>query len=179
MGLLPFAGLTAFDATDAIHVMKLISRTIDGPLGPLPYWFEGTRLAHAFSLAEATPSLNVIKGMHFQAYKTLRRKWATLVISAVGSFPEVPIERVALVVVRHSAGPGLDWDNAFGGLKPLLDCMVAASARNPSGIGLFVDDNPTNMPFPPLFRQIKAKRGAGRTDVYIFELDTAPIPAAA
>ena len=83
--------------------------------------------------------------------------------------PAFPVERSALIIVRHSAGV-LDWDNALGGLKPLLDCLVAPSNRNPSGLGLIRDDNPCNMPFPPFMQQLSAKRRAGSTALYIYAL---------
>lgn len=54
-----------------------------------------------------------------------------------GKAPAAPIARSALEIERYCAG-NLDWDKAYGGLKPqpLLDCLVAPSARNPKGLGL-------------------------------------------
>ena len=79
-----------------------------------------------------------------------------------------PVERCYITIDRHSSGGVLEWDNAYGGLKPLLDCLVAPSTHNPDGLGLVRDDNPSNMPFPPGFRQLKVKPGHGQTVVKIY-----------
>lgn len=124
-----------------------------------------------FEVPIETPSNNVIKGMHFHVYKNLRRQWKKLVSEALeGSESYKPISKAFLVIERHCAGGGLDWDNAYGGLKPLLDCLVVPSARNPDGLGIILDDNPRHMPIPPYVMQHQAKPGLGKTVVYIYEL---------
>jgi hypothetical protein len=65
----------------------------------------------------------------------------------------------------------LDWDNAYGGLKPLLDCLVAQIARNPDGLGLIQDDSPKFMPEAPRVFQLPAKRGSGFAVVRIYSVD--------
>jgi hypothetical protein len=121
-------------------------------------------------LDEATPSNNVIKDLHFQAYKKLRQAYAAKVLAALGGrSPAAHVEVAGIFIARHSVG-SLDWDNAYGGLKPLLDCLVAPSARNPSGLGILLDDKPANMPEPPYVRQLKAKRGEGYTEVFVFDV---------
>jgi len=108
--------------------------------------------------------------MHFRAYQKERQGWRLMVLSALkGVRPAAPIQRARLVIIRHSAGY-LDWDNALGGLKPLLDCLVTASKRNPDGLGLIADDNPIAMPEPPYMRQQKCRRGEGHTECFIYEL---------
>lgn len=131
----------------------------------------GARLVMTLDLPEETPSNNVLKGLHFHAYKTMRRKWRALVQAAADAAekPSRPIERALLQIERHCAGGGLDWDNCYGGLKPLLDCLVAPSPRNPDGLAFIEDDNPKNMPRPPRLLQLPAKRGQGRTVVRIFD----------
>lgn len=86
--------------------------------------------------------------------------------------PHPPVERAFLVIERHCSGAGLDWDNAYGGLKPLLDCLVAPSAKNPDGLGLIRDDNPANMPIPPFMSQHKAPPNKGFMKVEIFDLNS-------
>jgi hypothetical protein len=136
----------------------------------VPDWCSTDRLVYAFHLDAPTPSNNVIKQAHFHVYKRVRETWRARVIDAIGHrLLSAPIDRSALVIVRFSAG-ALDWDNALGGLKPLFDCLVAPSDRNPSGLGLIRDDNPRNMPFPPFMQQLSAKRGAGSTSLYIYAL---------
>jgi hypothetical protein len=141
------------------------------PSTALEVWDLKGKLLYELALPMETPSLNVIKGMHFHAYKNLRRSWRQMVLAAVGGEkPETPVQRAFLVVTRECAGGGLDWDNAYGGLKPLLDCLVAPSNKNPDGLGLIADDNPRNMPYPPFVRQKSAKPGQGRTTLQIFEI---------
>lgn len=142
-----------------------------GQFADLGVWDLKGELKYELSFAIETPSNNVIKGMHFHAYKTLRRQWQMMTLSALGGVrPSVPVERAFLIVTRECAGGGLDWDNAYGGLKPMLDCLVMPSDKNPDGLGLIRDDNPKNMPVPPFVRQLPAKRGQGKTTVQIFEL---------
>ena len=136
---------------------------------PLPWGVSG-ELKFQLELPCETPSNNVIKGMHFQVYRTTRRTWRLMVQAALkGVRPAAPLEKSAIVVVRHCAGD-LDWDNAYGGLKPVLDCLVLSSTRNPDGLGLIIDDNPKAMPYPPYVQQRRAKRGEGRTQIYIYAL---------
>ncbi|WP_157808788.1 hypothetical protein [Janthinobacterium sp. 67] len=121
-------------------------------------------------MATATPSNNAIKGMHFHAYKKLRNGWRASVLAAIGGkLPAAPISRSALEIERYCAG-SLDWDNAYGGLKPLLDCLVVPSARNPDGLGLITDDGPKFMPEAPRVFQLPAKRGAGYAIVRIYAI---------
>jgi hypothetical protein len=129
------------------------------------------KLRYELAFAVETPSNNTIKGMHFQAYRKLRKDWQLMVLASLkGRKPGKPIQQAFLVVERECAGE-LDWDNAYGGLKPLLDCLVAPSERNPDGLGLIADDSPKHMPLPPFVGQKKAKRGQGKTRVLIYELE--------
>lgn len=131
----------------------------------------GYTLKYEFSFDSETPSNNVIKNMHFQIYKKLRANWRAKLKAQLLDLDNIaPIEFAFLYVERHCAGGGLDWDNAYGGLKPVLDCLVLQSKRNPDGLGLITDDNPKNMPLPPFFVQSKAKKGMGKTILKIYEL---------
>lgn len=129
-----------------------------------------------FRLGASTPSVNEIRSMHYLAYRKLRKAyqtevWAALV-QAGHRIPSEPLQQVGLYIERGSAGY-LDWDNAYGGLKPLLDCLVTRTARNPDGLGLIQDDSPRHMPEPPYLRQVVAPRNQGFTLVRVFDL-TAP-----
>ncbi len=133
-------------------------------------WGWDGELQYELELPAETPSNNVIKGMHFHVYKTTRRNWRLMVQAALKGFrPEKPIEKAGLIIVRRCSGQ-LDWDNAYGGLKPMLDCLVTPSTRNPDGLGLILDDNPVAMPYPPFVKQVKAKPGHGSTTVFIYNL---------
>jgi hypothetical protein len=136
----------------------------------LPAWATPDRLRYSLRLGAASPSNNVIKGLHFHAYRKLRQDYQAEVLALLGGkAPQRAIETSGLVVLRHCVG-SLDYDNLYGGLKPLLDCLVQASARNPSGLGLIVDDSAKHMPEPPYARNVKAKRGQDHTELFVFEL---------
>jgi hypothetical protein len=135
----------------------------------------GLPLILTLDLPEATPSNNTIKGQHYRVYAKTRATWKGLVAGALQmgtNGPPLMVERCFISIERHSAGGGLDWDNAYGGLKPLLDCLVAPSPRNPDGLGLIRDDNPRAMPLAPALLQLPAKRGQGRTVVRIYDAST-------
>lgn len=136
----------------------------------LQNWLGDGDLVYKLSLGAETPSNNVIKGMNRYAYKALREEWQLRVFEALKfRRPKVPLEKSALFITRYCSGE-LDWDNAVGGLKPILDCLVMPTKWNPSGLGLIRNDNPKYMPFPPYMRQLKASPGSGRTDILIFSL---------
>jgi len=94
--------------------------------------------------------------------------WASL-LAAGYRIPAAPLQTVGLYIERGSAGL-LDWDNAYGGLKPLLDCLVSKTPKNPDGLGIIQDDSPRHMPEPPYLRQVVAPRGKGFTLVRIYDL---------
>ena len=137
----------------------------------VPYWCLGKTLVHSFEIPEPSPSNNTIKELHYHAYRQLRLMWKVKVLSKgfPGGRPSTPIQRAALVVARRCAGM-LDWDNAYGGLKPVLDCLVLKTKRNPDGLGVVVDDSPRHMPYPPFVQQLPAKRGDGSTHILVFDL---------
>lgn len=142
-----------------------------------PVWIpENAKLVYTLELSEATPSNNVIKGMHFFVYKKTRASWKAKVLSALAKqevqLPVAPLEKSFLAIYRFSAGGGLDWDNAYGGLKPLLDCLVVGTDKNPDGLGLISDDNPKKMPYPPFVQQVSAKKNNSSTIVQIYSLTT-------
>ena len=151
--------------------MSESGQTVLELFGASGWWSTKGKLRYELAFPVETPSNNVIKGMHFHAYRTLRKQWSLMVMSALkGRRPSEALERSFLVIERECAG-SLDWDNAYGGLKPLLDCLVLPSERNPDGIGLIADDSPKHMPLPPYVGQTKAKRGQGKTRVFIYELE--------
>lgn len=130
------------------------------------------RLMWAIELDEATPSLNQLRKLNPRQYQAYRKAMALKIWAACGGrLPVHPLPRAFLQVTRACAGHGLDWDNAMGGLKPLIDCLVAASARNPDGLGFIRDDNRACLPRQPELIQQEAPRGAGRTTVQIFSFE--------
>lgn len=128
-------------------------------------------LCYTLTLEGASPSNNEIKGMHFHVYRKTRKAWQLKVQQAMSTYNiEKPIDNAYLVVERYCSGAGLDWDNAYGGLKPILDCLVSASNKNPDGLGIILDDNPKNMPYPPYIIQRSAKRGEGQLVIKIYRI---------
>lgn len=142
--------------------------TLDGRF--LPSWCDESKLVFKVRLDEPTPSNNELRHMHFAPYKKLRERFAAQVKDALGDTEPPKLEKAALYIVRYCMGEGLDWDNALGGLKPALDCLVAPSSRNPSGLHIVEDDNQKHMPFPPFMTQEKAPRGQGWTEIFVFRL---------
>lgn len=137
----------------------------------LPAYCEPRNLIFKMRLDEETLSNNKIKGMHFAEYKRLREGYEAQVSAALGGYAAPQCERAAVFVVRHCTGKGLDGDNAIGGLKPLLDCLVKRTPRNPSGLHIIEDDGQKNMPYPPLVALRKCPRGQGFTELFVFRLD--------
>lgn len=148
------------------------------PPPPEAAWFPtppGAELALSLTIPKATPSNNEIKGMHHSVYTQLRRTFQCLVKDALWTTNQQNYTTIAtswLRVKRYATSDGLDWDNAYGGLKPLLDCLVTLNPRNPSGLGIITDDNPRVMPFPPFIQQERCKKGEERTELHIYRLPT-------
>ncbi len=140
----------------------------------LPAWCLPHNLFFKIRFDVPSPSNNVIKSMHFAAYKKLRESFERQVREALGGYSGPRRTRVAMVIERFSEGAGLDWDNAYGGLKPMFDTLVAPSLRNPSGQGLIADDSLAHVPIPPFMRQEWAPKGQGYVDVYLFDLAGVP-----
>jgi hypothetical protein len=141
----------------------------------LTAWGVTGSLRYSLELPEETPSNNIIKGMHFKDYMHMRRRFRLFVLKSLKSKrPALPIEQSFIVVRRYSAGQ-LDWDNALGGLKPVFDCLVVRTEKNPDGLGLIRDDSPRSMPYPPFMEQLKAKPKDGHTNILIFEVSSEPL----
>lgn len=119
----------------------------------------------SFEIPRATPSLNEIKGMNRYVYKKLMTQFAWLVKIEVGNNFK-PFKKCKIEVVRFGSRL-LDWDNAYGGLKPLMDCLVVSTKTNPHGLGLIEDDNPKVVTRLTM-KQEYAKRNEGKTFVRIW-----------
>lgn len=117
-------------------------------------------------IPEATPSNNKIKGMHYHDYKRARHKWSWLVVEAV-PIKRPAIQKCDIKITRHGSRM-LDWDNCYGGIKPLMDSLVIASKTNPCGRGVIEDDNP-NIVLSLVMDQVKCKRKDEKTVIEINE----------
>ncbi|MHB1666160.1 hypothetical protein [Thiomonas sp.] len=112
-----------------------------------------------------TPSNNSLRRLHFWAYRRIRQAYRDELASQ-GQRLAQPLERAFITFRRYSAG-NLDWDNAYGGIKPLLDCLLMPSKNNPDGLGFVRDDSPASLPRAPRLEQLPAKRSHGYVEVEI------------
>lgn len=127
-------------------------------------------LAFYAKCTPGTPSHNELRKMHFAAYKRLREAYAWQLRAALGKQPAPKVPQSAVVYVRRMGTSGLDWDNVYGGLKPLQDCLVAPSKRAPNGLHIIQDDSPRHMPVPPLVVQKPAPPNQSSVEVFVFDI---------
>lgn len=109
------------------------------------------------------PSLNNLRNCHFQTYKTIRQGWGNFFGPAEG--PALGKAWLALETWRLQ---WVDWDNFFGGLKPLLDCLSRPGARNPDGQGWIGDDHPRILAQPKLSQRLVQHRSEIRTKFHLY-----------
>lgn len=88
-----------------------------------------------------TPSNNIWQRMHYRGRKIETQAFCLLILEQLKGRKLKPIEKCIITVTRYSSGK-LDWDNFYGGLKPVLDCLVKCTTTNPHGLGVILDDNP-------------------------------------
>lgn len=103
-----------------------------------PSW----RLRYEIRIDEPYLLLNRWQRMHWASRRRYHERLAWLIRKAVGkNQPARPLDRCWIHVTRGNPLPLPDTDGLYGGLKPLLDCLVQRTARNPLGLGLIRDDN--------------------------------------
>lgn len=125
-----------------------------------------------FTLPEPSILLNVWQRKHWAERKKYHERLCLLIRSALAaeSFKSsVPFQMCRIEVDRFSAGTA-DWDGVMGGLKPLFDCLVKRTDKNPLGLGVIEDDNPSVITTCPIIRQHKSTRKAASTVVTITEI---------
>ncbi|MBK5943334.1 hypothetical protein LRF89_06650 [Halorhodospira sp. 9621] len=93
-----------------------------------------------FELPEPTILLNRWQRMHWRDRRRHTEAVAWMVRAAVTP-PAQPVARCQVHIQRYSERLP-DWDGLYGGLKPLLDCLVRPTKRNPHGLGIIEDDDP-------------------------------------
>lgn len=100
-------------------------------------------MKYHITLKQPTLLLNRWQRMHWSARRryTTELAWRVRAGADQGP-PATPLARCHVTVERRSVQLP-DWDGLYGGLKPLLDCLVERSQRNPHGLGWIVDDAPT------------------------------------
>jgi hypothetical protein len=121
---------------------------------------------------EAYTLLNGLRKMHYKAYKKYRDEWAWKIRMAngigVGVGKQPPIEKCMIVIKRYSSSMP-DWDNLYGGFKPLGDCLVVCSKANPSGLGIIKNDSVKHI-IDLKCIPIKVPRGKEKTIIQILKL---------
>ncbi len=128
-----------------------------------------------FTIDEPTPLLNVWQRWHWakrRKYTQELSKAIWIIWSTVSKhfYPDFKtFKKCHVTIERHSAGLP-DWDGLYGGLKPLLDCLVVRTDRNPHGLGFIEDDNP-NCIMTLTAKPIKCKRKEGKTVVIIEQVE--------
>lgn len=96
---------------------------------------------------DAHPLLNVWQRKHWRAKKAYIEGLSWLVSMSLREsgwkrWQTAPIARCCVLIERHEKRPPApDWDGLIS--KALLDCLVVRSKRNPNGLGVIEDDNPT------------------------------------
>lgn len=131
-----------------------------------------------FSVPFATPLLNQQQGVHWSRLRNRRKAIAWQVkLAVLGQIPPQPFARARVTITRHSPGVP-DTDNLWGGVKGLVDCLVAPGSPvvvkgkprlpHPFGLGLVADDNPARMEL--VVRAEKCPRGQAKTEIVIEEL---------
>lgn len=115
-----------------------------------------------------TPSGNQLSGRHWRTRVKLRKLWALAIRVAMTQakvYGRPEFRRVRVTFVREAALPIKDTDNAYAGLKPVLDAMVE--------IGLLLDDSQAVVE-ELVLRQVKAPRAAERTVIELEDLRAPP-----
>lgn len=119
-------------------------------------------------IPEPTILLNEWQRLHWRERRKHHKRLAWTLLQAIGHWKRPPIQRCHVTIERYSAKLP-DWDGLYGGFKPLLDCLVVESKRNPLGFGVIQDDSPKHIltltAVPCL-----APEGQGRTVVTIEEV---------
>src|SRR5690348_16819154 len=97
------------------------------------------------TIAAVPPSLNVYLKLHYHARARLRDEWCKLIMVAATGLarPTTGYKRVVITLHLRTLR---DLDNAYGGLKPLVDALRLR--------GLIEDDNPAAIEL--VLRQVKA-----------------------
>ena len=111
----------------------------------------------SFVIPHPTPSNNALKGINRFKYKAMREDWVMYVKEAYHLNPQLT---QCNVIIDRYGSLKMDWDNLYGGVKPLMDALIIA--------GVIADDNPdvvSNL----RVTQSKSSRKDARTHVLIRE----------
>lgn len=93
-----------------------------------------------FEIPEPLPLMNKWQRMHWQKRRRINKGFSWMVREALGPWNKDPITACEIRIERYSAGTP-DPDAIVA--KPLLDALVVRTKRNPYGLGIILDDNPS------------------------------------
>jgi hypothetical protein len=83
--------------------------------------------------------------MHWTKQREYKRALSTEIARQLPDNPyRKPFEK-ATVMIRRFSVKEPDYDNAVGGCKALVDCLLVRSETHPWGLGLIRDDSPKHM----------------------------------
>ena len=151
--------------------MSLSYGTMRQEAPDLPGWARETSLVWGVRLSQPTPSSGALERLTASQRAALRRQWRDLLLAQAPPPPEKAFAKVGLVIVRK-ASRLVNWDNAFGGLKPLMDCLVIRKLQHPDGLGYLFDDHPgSGMPHPPALAQQLVSKADESTLLFLFDLE--------
>ena len=125
-----------------------------------------------FTIPIAITSMNVKLRQHWAEQGREQKALHMEVLAAFGPryWPGPPFENARVTITRISPRT-LDTDGAYGAAKSLLDILKPRSERNPLGIGVIIEDNPSRCEL-----RVEQEIGEAATRVVIEELVYVPPP---
>ena len=112
--------------------------------------------------------LNKLQRMHWSDRKKYHQRLYWLLRQQITSPPRTPLLRCRIHVTRGNPPPLPDLDGLYGGVKPLLDCLVVKTKANPLGMGFIMDDN-QNVIEELKVESVKTRRCEGFTEIRIYQ----------
>lgn len=127
-------------------------------------------------IPEPWPLLNKWQRMHWRERKRVTERFSWLIrMAAAETLRELsgPIQLCSIHAERYHGRSRVhlpDWDGLYGGLKPVLDCLIPRSARHPHGLGIIQDDSPLHIVCLHATPLLSGENGS-RSVIYIMPLN--------
>ena len=120
-----------------------------------------------FTIHKLTSTLNEWQRMHWANRSKHVKSWSHDIAAVTAHLltGAKPLERARVTITRHGLKEP-DTDGLYGGIKPLVDCLLPRSDRHPHGLGFVVDDSPQHMELIATSERV-GKRADQRTVVLI------------
>lgn len=157
--------MTTFDATWLAQYQTKMA-TFRG--APLPDLLPPPDLIE-FSIPHATMLLNPLLRLHWAKRRAYQKGIAAEIFALTPQYRACePMRRARVTITRYSTQLP-DADGLVGGMKPVIDCLLARSDRHPDGLGFLVDDGPAHMEMSVSSVRV-SKQAQQRTNVLIERL---------